>query len=365
MRTDMNLTGKIAVQNFKRSLGAMLALLTVTSSAVHAAQTVEPRFTVGGTAITGTQSVPAGSTFSFFGVYSDDSTGAESGLGLKVKYNGLHLTNVNITEQYTKCRIAAAQFPAGNTPPTSPTATDQVVMGWIDTAIRPNGVVGTATGAVGWPDLADLGTGGCLNPGGINTDTAAAAPTGLKLFKFTATMAPSCTSAGVCTSTVEFNSDGNFSYASATPGMAPTTFSIVGAAAPTCNLDVDGDGSVLAAKDGTLIQRALNPNITDANVIAGITITGPRNTGALIRSYLASFVTGGVGVTANLGSTVLDIDSNSTTTAASDGNAIKRALNVNITATNVITGLTLAAGTTGQSIRQTLNTRCGLSLPTN
>ena len=162
-----------------------------------------------------------------------------------------------------------------------------------------------------------------------------------------------------------FDSEGNFSYASAPSGFTNKSFTINGAAAPLCNLDVDGDTLVLAAKDGTLIQRALNPNITDANVIAGITISGPRNTGALIRQYLNTFVTGGVGVAANLGNTILDVDSNGATTAAADGNAIKRALNINITAANVVTGLTLGAGTTGQSIRQALNTRCGLTLPTN
>ena len=353
MRTDMNLTGKNAVQNLKRSVGAMLALLTIASSAVHATQTVEPRFTVGGAAITGTQSVPAGSTFSFFGVYSDDSTGAESGLGLKVKYNGLHLTNVNITEQYTKCRIAAAQFPAGNTPPTTPTATDQVVMGWIDTAIRPNGVVGTATGAVGWPDLADLGTGGCLNPGSINTDTAAAAPTGLKLFKFTATMAPSCTSVGACASTVEFNSDGNYSYAGAAPGMPVKTFNIVGAAAPTCNLDVDGSGGAPTASiDGLLIKRALNSFIPAANILIGITLPGTatRLTGADIRAYVL-----GLG-------NVLDVDTNGTATPAAsvDGLLIQRALNTFISSASVTTGVTTPAS--GSQVRTYLNTNCGTSL---
>jgi|GEM_PF-6159898 len=339
-------------------IAAALSLLAISAS-VHATQTVDPTLTVGGASIQGTtRVVPAGSTFIFYGMYTDNSAGAESGLGLKVKYNPAHLTNLTISEEYTKCRIAAAQVQ----PLTGSTA--QAVMGWVDTSVR-------TAGAVGWPDLADTVAGGatapCLNPGAINIDTAAgtAAAPGQKLFKVTATMAPSCTSAGACTSQVLFDSDGNFSYATTPSGFTNKSFTINGAAAPTCNLDVDGDTLVLAAKDGTLIQRALNPNITDANVIAGITITGPRNTGALIRQYLNTFVTGGVGVAANLGSTILDVDGNGATTAAADGNAIKRALNVNITAANVVTGLTLAPGTTGQSIRQSLNTNCGLSLPTN
>ena len=249
MQTNMDSTGKIAVQNFKRSVGALLALLSGWPAAVHALQTVDPRLTVAGTSIaTSTQTVPAGSTFSFYGVYSDDSavtasntTGAESGLGLKVKYNGLHLTNVSITEEFTKCRIAVAQYPATNSPPTTPTATDQVVMGWIDTAIRPSGAVASANGSVGWPDLIDqASTGQCLNPGAINNDTAAVAPSGLKLFKFTATMASTCTSPAACTSAVTFDSEGNYSFANAGSGtgagMPVNTFNIAGAAAPTIAL---------------------------------------------------------------------------------------------------------------------------------
>lgn len=245
MRIDMNLTVKTAVQNFKRSVGALLVVLTLVSTGVHAAQTVDPRLAVAGASIANsTRAIPAGTQFTFYGVYSDDSvvtgtntTGAESGLGLKVKYNGLHLTNVNVTEQFMKCRIAAAQYPASNVPPTPPTAADQVVMGWIDTAIRPLGAVATADGSVGWPDLIDqASTGQCLNPGGINTgDTAAVAPTGLKLFKFTATMAPGCTSAA-CTSTVTFDSEGNYSYAGATAGMAVKTFTVTGAPVPNIAL---------------------------------------------------------------------------------------------------------------------------------
>ena len=356
MRTDMNLTGKIAVQNFKRSLGAFLALLTVASTSVHALQIIDPRLSVAGASIAATTRVlPAGATFSFFGVYSDDSaitgtnvTGAESGLGLKVKYNGTHLTNVSITEEFTKCRIAVAQVPA------APTATDQVVMGWIDTAIRATGVAATANGSVGWPDLIDqASTGICLNPGNINTDTAAVAPTGLKLFKFTATMAPSCTSSGACTSTVELTSDGNFSYASATPGMTPKTFTIQGAPAPLCNLDVDGSGGVpTASVDGLLIKRALNPFIPAANILIGITLPGSaiRITGTDIRNYVL-----GLG-------NVLDVDTNGTAApvASVDGLLIQRALNTFISSASVTTGVTTTA--TGAQVRTYLNTNCGTSL---
>lgn len=213
-----------------RGLAAALSLLAISAS-VHATQTVDPTLTVGGASINGsTQAVPAGSTFSFFGMYTDNSTGPESGLGLKVKYNPMHLTNLTISEEYTKCRIAAAQVQ----PLTSTTA--QVVMGWVDTSVR-------SAGAVGWPDLADTTAAGanptCLNPGAINTDTAAGTATapGQKLFKVTATMAAACTSAGACTSTVLLDSEGNFSYAPTSgAGFTNKSFTINGASAPTLAL---------------------------------------------------------------------------------------------------------------------------------
>jgi Dockerin type I domain len=221
----------------KRNIGGWQAAfsalgLLALSASVHATQTVDPTLTAGGATIHGTtQAVPAGSTFTFYGMYTDDSSGAESGLGLKVKYNPAHLTSLVVVpaDEYTKCRIAPAQVQ----PLTANTA--QVVMGWVDTSVR-------SAGAVGWPDLADTTAGGattaCLNPGSLNTDTAAGtsvAP-GLKLFKITATMAPGCTSAGACSSSVLFDSEGNFSYAGSSPNFTNKSFTINGAAAPTLAL---------------------------------------------------------------------------------------------------------------------------------
>ena len=138
--------GKRSIGGWQTALGA-LGLLALSAS-VHATQTVDPTLTAGGATINGTtQAVPAGSTFTFYGMYTDDSAGAESGLGLKVKYNPAHLTNLVVSEEYTKCRIAAAQVQ----PLTASTA--QAVMGWIDTSVR-------TAGAVGWPDLADTVAGG-------------------------------------------------------------------------------------------------------------------------------------------------------------------------------------------------------------
>ena len=233
--------------------GAVLCAATLAATSALATQTVEPTLAAGGASINGsTQNVPAGSTFTFYGMYSDDVASPESGLGLKVKYNGTHLTNVTVSEEYTKCRIAAAdvQNPA--------TATAQAVMGWIDTSIRPSGVVASATGAVGWPNLADLTSGGCLNPGSINGAAnagdnagtpAATAASPLKLFKITGTMAASCTSAAACTSSVTLTSDGNYSYANGgSSGFANKSFTIQGA--PAAAIMLAGGGSLKVHGNG-------------------------------------------------------------------------------------------------------------------
>lgn len=239
------------------------------SGLATAVQVVAPSLTATGASINGsTQSVGAGSTFTFFGLYSDDNANPESGLGIKVLYNGTHLTNATITEEYTKCRIAAAQVQDGAT------ATAKAVMGWIDTALRPTGVAGTATGAVGWPNLADLTSGGCLNPGNINGAAnagdnagapAATAAAPLKLFRFTATMAPSCTTPAACTSTVQIVSEGNFSYAGSSPNFTNQSFTVQGAAAPSIALQAT-DPIVSRKTHGAFIGEI---PISAAGVITG------------------------------------------------------------------------------------------------
>lgn len=273
-------------------LAAALSLFALSAS-VQATQTVNPTLTAGGASINGTtQAVPAGSTFTFYGMYTDDSASPESGLGLKVKYNGLHLTNVTVSEEYTKCRIARAQYPAGNVPPTNPTATDQVVMGWIDTSVR----TAPIPGAVGWPDMADTVGGAvttaCLNPGTINTDFAAGtsvAP-GQKLFKVTATMAASCTSAGACTSQVLFDSEGNFSYATSPSGFTNKSFTINGAAAPTQSLAAVPYLSRKTHGAAGTFDIAIDPT---GSATVGTTITvEPRVTQSGSHKIIVAFATG-------------------------------------------------------------------------
>ena len=332
-----------AERRWTRAALCVVSLLALNGS-VHALQTVTPTTVDGITILSGNVSVPAGSTFTFLGMYTDDSPGAESGLGLKVKYNPAHLTNVVISEEYTKCRIAAAQVQ----PLTATTA--QAVMGWVDTSVR-------TSGAVGWPDLADTTAGGanptCLNPGGINTDTAAgtAAAPGQKLFKITATMAAGCTSPGACTSTVLFDSEGNFSYAPTTPAVAGFTnksFTIVGAAAPSCNLDADGNGGALDGfSDGIAILRYML-GIGNATFATGITLNSPRNTPALVKAYLD---------TQNLAAV-----SPTTPDGFVDGIIILR-LMLGIGNATLLNGITLPPGapTTAAAVRAQVNARCGTS----
>jgi hypothetical protein len=259
---------KFSAKGLVSAVGAAAVTMGL-SSLAGAVQVVAPSLTPTGASINGsTQSVGAGSTFTFYGLYSDDNANPESGLGIKVLYNGTHLTNATITEEYTKCRIAAAQVQDGAT------ASAKAVMGWIDTALRPTGVAGTATGAVGWPNLADLTSGGCLNPGNINGAAnagdnagtpAATSGTPLKLFRFTATMAPSCTSAGACSSTVQIVSDGNFSYAGGTLGFTNQSFTIQGAAAPSIALQAS-DPIVSRKTHGAFVGEI---PISSAGVITG------------------------------------------------------------------------------------------------
>jgi hypothetical protein len=259
---------KFLAKGMFSAVSAATVALGLTSLA-GATQVVAPSLTPTGASINGsTQSVGAGSTFTFYGLYSDDNTNPESGLGVKVLYNGQHLTNATITEEYTKCRIAAGQVQDGTT------TTAKAVMGWIDTALRPTGVVGTATGAVGWPNLADLTSGGCLNPGNINGAAnagdnagapAATSGTPLKLFRFNATVAASCTSSAACSSTVQIVSDGNFSYAGGTPGFTNQSFTIQGAAAPSI---------ALAATDPIVSRKTHGSFVGEIPISATGVITG-------------------------------------------------------------------------------------------
>ena len=230
-------------------LAALTLALAATSS--FALQTVKPA-TSSGVQLT-SMSAPAGNIIEFYGRYESDFGGAESGLGLKVAFDSSKLLGATIDQVMTKCMIAAPQTQTGLSLPAGNNA--QVVMGWIDTAVRANG-------AVGWPGTVDpAAPNACLNPGGIVTQTGAVAvPT--TLFRFRATLATGFTSG---TTTVSMVSDGNHSYAGPNPGFTPQSIVITGAAA--CNLslvneDCDGDG----VPNGVEVTEGMNRQARDNNI---------------------------------------------------------------------------------------------------
>jgi hypothetical protein len=202
------------------ALGASMLATGFFAFSAQATQTVNP-FTAatGGTNMNGTTVPFTSNAVTFFGRYSTTTSAAESGLGVKVKYDSTKVT-VAVTEEYDGCRIAAAQ----NQVVATPGLNSQVVMGWIDTSIR-------TSGAVGWPNVAEPAASGglapCLDPGGIN-GTPAGSATDQKLFKIVATRVGGFTTG---TTPISIISDGNFSYAGGSPGFTDKGFTIDAAAA--------------------------------------------------------------------------------------------------------------------------------------
>ncbi|TAG78271.1 MAG: hypothetical protein EAZ21_13115 [Betaproteobacteria bacterium] len=314
------------------------------SGAALAVQTVTPSANVTGTPDLNatTVPVPSNGSYTFYGVYSDNQANSESGLGLKLKYDATKV-NVVVSEEYTKCRIAPAQSQVNG-------SNSQWVMGWIDTSIRRTS--GTPNGQVGWPDVADPASpDGCLAITPANTDTGAGSASAQKLFKAVVTWVGS--PAVGATAAISLDAEGNFSYASASPGFTNKGFTVQAAAPNLCNLDVDGSGGTpTAGVDGLLIKRALNSFIPAANITIGVTfpVTATRAIGADIRTFV------------NGQGNVFDVDGNgaSAPTAGVDGVLIQRALNTFITSAAVTTGVTTTA--TGAQVRTYLNTTCGTSL---
>jgi len=246
-----------------------LALVSLVASTAMATQTVTPyTAATGGSAITAA-TVPAGTVFTFFGRYEvlAGSTGNESGLGLKVKYDLTKFSNVAVDQVYTKCMIAAPD--KQETVP----ATSQIVFGWIDTSIRRTATV--PNGVVGWPATADPAApgaaDGCLNPGSIVVDQAGVAPP-VSLFRVQMTTLPGFTSG---TTTVNLVSDGNYSYAGTTPGFTDKSIVLTGAAAPTIALN-----SVVSRKTHGAAGPFDLPLPNYATAITGAIDVEPRQIGA-------------------------------------------------------------------------------------
>ena len=253
------------MKNFTRfAVRSCLLLGAATAFTAGATQIVQPVKDAAGTAFSGsgsawTGTAGLGTIVTIIGRYTTDiASQNESGLGLKVKYDESKFTGVTVTALSTKCMIAPPQVQSGG-------ATSQAVLGWIDTAAR------NSSGSVGWPYLADpaaaSGTSPCLSPNTPANDTTATAAGAVNLFQFQGTLAPSVGLGG--TAAVSIVSDGNFSYAGGAPGMANQTVTFTAVAAPLCSLDVDGNGSVTAFRDGILIVRHLL-GLTSTALVSGL-----------------------------------------------------------------------------------------------
>lgn len=326
---------------------AALSTLVVALTA-SALQTVVPVKDTAGTAYTGsgaawTGTAGLGTVVTVIGRYTTDNpTANESGLGLKVVYDEAKFTGVTVTPLITNCMIAPPQIqPSG--------AATKAVLGWIDTAAR------NPAGSVGWPYLADPATSTvapitspCLSPNTPANNTAANPAGAVNLFQFRGTLAPAVGVGG--TATVQFLSEGNFSYASTTPGMADQTLTITAAPAPSCNLDIDLSGGVNGGRsafvDGILIVRHLL-NLTNTTLTNNLTITGTRNQPSDLTAYMAGINWDMTGAGAQ--------------SAFRDGIILVR-LMLNIPDATLLNGVTIPAGATFQTaaqIRANVNSKCG------
>ncbi len=318
---------------------------SLSALSAHALQIVQPvkdtagtPFTVGANATSWTGTAGLGTVVTVIGRYSTSPANAnESGLGLKIRYDESKFTGVTVTALNTKCMLAPPQVQSAG-------AASQAVVGWIDTALR------NPSGGIGWPYLADPTvaagppvTAPCLSPNSPTNDTTATAAGAVNLFQFQGTLAPGVGLGG--TADITITADGQYSLSSTTPGMQDQKVTITAAAAPTCNLDADGNGSLDGFTDGVLILRYLL-GIGNATLLNGVTATPPRNTAQAVRDYL---------VTQNLA-----VVSPTTADGFVDGVVILR-LMLGIGNATLLNGVTLPAGapTTAAAVRAQVNARCG------
>ena len=198
MFIEINMHGFQSAGNYshiaKRAAMALVFGASMVSS-IWAAQDVT-LVSAAGASLGGSQSVSAGASITLVGRYSVSSpqTGNEVGLGLKLKYDASKFSSVVVNSYVSKCAIATPEIQPGG-------SNTQIVMGWLDTAIRPNG-------SVGWPASADIADpAGCLEFSTVVEDDAAKALP-LDLFSITFT-----TATAYGTATIQLLSDGNVSFA--------------------------------------------------------------------------------------------------------------------------------------------------------
>lgn len=276
------------------AISAALFGSVVIGTTAHGAQVLTPLKNGAGADLstTGT-TLPAGTVLPIDVVYSVTlpQTSDESGLGLKIQYdgtkfdpvvtydvNGVQLTT-SITNLFTKCMIASPSDQLVGAGPTR-----EVVFGWIDTSIRTT----PAAGAVGWPGTADPAapgtTNGCLNPGSIvTTSTGVAAPValfrmGLKS-KTTFNGSPGNVSSNVLITTA-----GNISYANTGNVDTNKTIVVTAAAAPSISLtgaSLRGTHTgVLAGTQDIAVAAAFGGGAVTAAAASDTTITTEPRRGA-------------------------------------------------------------------------------------
>jgi hypothetical protein len=324
----------LAMRNATFPLALGLFVL-VAAQGVQATQTVNPATNATGGTFAGgpndwSVSRAGGQPLVFFGRYTSTNAN-ESGLGLKIQYDATKITNVAIDQVLTKCMVFAPDIQVNG-------ASSQVLFGWADTSQRTSGVVG-------WPGTADDPTHPCINPPpGIVTQTGAF-PVPTNVFRFTATTAPGFTS-GTSTITI---SPSSASSAGGAAAFTNTSLVVTGLAVAPCNLDIDGDGSRLAFKDGILLVRYML-GIRGAGLVQGLTLTGTRTDSTSIENFIAA-----QNYNVKGGSTAQQ--------AFVDGVILVRLL-LGVADGSLLNSITIPAGaafTTAADIRANVNATCGTS----
>lgn len=142
---------------------------------------------------------------------------------------------------------------------------------------------------------------------------------------------------------------------STTDGNVTATGTILFNAAPTCSLDIDGDGAVLAMTDGLLVLRNL------LQLSGNALVSGAYNPGGTYGNL--NDISTRLGILN--GNNWLDIDGNGTHDAATDGLLLLRALFgfTGTAVTNDALGAEPRTRNDWAAIRSYLNTTCGLGLP--
>jgi hypothetical protein len=184
------------------------------------------------------------------------------------------------------------------------------------------------------------------------------ASSGLSVNSIGAITIPAFSSAAVqLNATVSANSTATVTVraTSLTSALVQASATVSFGVAPTCSLDIDGDGAALALTDGLLIVRHLL-GLGNAALVAGAyNPAGSYGNLTDISSRLATLSS----------NNWLDIDGNGTTQAATDGVLLLRTL-FGLTGTAVTDnalGAEPRARADWTAIRSYLNNTCGLGLP--